>query len=274
MRGESIGLKNFTMIGGKSKDSTAEASLRWTGLSYTDTLKVAVNFNFTSGCLNNPGKGLLLQETITDFVSMYKELVVWPGDGPKVGPSETFDAHSRMLAKLLGQDPDETLQQGDNQAVDDSDWEDEDARDDISEGDEEEEGSDEDLLPGEAGHREQSFPRTTITPYAHMFVCHSGEDYERSKAYAQHFQPDDDTVAAEKFEGRGGLKFALTQALERSNLMFFHQHFQTLARRCEHLMRDAGFQELRRFFNSAKVDRSKLFCNWCGRGFLYNKRCK
>lgn len=86
---------------------------------------------------------------------MYEELVVWPGDGPKVGFQAITEAHSRMLAKLLGQDPEEILEPRNNEAIDNPNWKAEDKKNQDHEDEEDEkeygnEESKEDPLPGEA----------------------------------------------------------------------------------------------------------------------------
>ena len=105
-----------------------------------------------------------------------------------------------------------------------------------------------------------------------MWVAHWGQMYERSKAYAHLFQPRDAMDTKGDIHERGGLKFAFTQALERTNLKYFHQYFMTMSRRPKEVISDSGYQMLREMLNPFKTNKSKFFCRWCGRGFCYRKR--
>lgn len=268
MRGDEIKKRSFEFNGGESKDKSAEAKLTWSGLSYTEVLRVAKYFDFASGYQRNPLKGQLIQKAITEFYSMYKQLLVWPGDGPDVCADDIFEAHSSMLAEMLGQNPGELTDTASGGSADEKS---DSAKSEASfDNDDSDEGSDESALPGEHGHVNSCFPRTTITPYGHGWCCHWGEMYERSKTYISYFQPDD--VLETRQAIGGGLKFAMTQALERENLIFFHNYFQTMSRRPKDLMEESGFQQMRKIFNSETCDRSKYFCQWCGKGFVYQKR--
>lgn len=254
MRGEDIKIGHFRMYAkGKHDDPSAETKLGWTGLSFVQVLDVAEHFDFQRGYGKHRAKGKILQETISNFCLMYKEIVVWPGDGPEVSSQAIFLTNATLLAKLIGiSNPDEQTPAAEVQ---------------------DEEGSsgysDDSAEPGEEGHVDNSFPLSTITPYAHMFCAHWGQQYERSIALAKFFQPFDQQET--RPGNRGGLKFALTQALERSNLKFFHKLFQTLDKRTDELMERAGMQIMRYMVNPAVIDRSKFFCMWCGRGAVYRR---
>ena len=242
MRGEDIKIASFRMFGvGRCDDPTAEKNLSWTGLSFTQVLTVADEFDFVAGHPKHPEKGKLLQESINKFKQGYSELVVWPGDGPVVSKEATFQANSAMLGELVG------VRKPDDSASD---------------------SSSDDCEPGELEHRDDHFPLTTITPYGHVFCAHIGELYERSKKYACYFV----TELWDLKPNRGGLKFALTQALERSNLDFFHRLFQTLDKRTDALMHRAGMQMMRVMINPAVIDRARYHCIWCARGFVHKAR--
>jgi hypothetical protein len=285
-----IGISSFKFyaVRAKSRDPSAEAKLAWRSLSYTQLFCVAEHFEVASGFRKNPEKGRRLQRAMRGFVDMYKEIVVWPGDGPKVSDAAIFKANSELLADLLGRDlprihpqvvqaAPSPLQAGgphdrDESGAAASSSSSASDSDDASPGESSASSGEESDEPGEDGHKETFFPRTTITPYAHMWNCHWGQMYERSKKLAYLFQNIGAAETNPDWAERGGLKPFLTQCLERTNLNFFHATFQSLDRHTAEFMYAAGMSMLRAMFNPETVDRSNHFCSWCGRGFVYNKR--
>lgn len=283
MHSSDIGVTEFKFYGGKARDASAEAKLSWAGMSYTTLLRVAEHTDVASGFKKHPGKGARLQRALRGFLEQYKELMVWPGDGPKVSELAIFKANSELLADLLGhelpedhpQTPPEhppSLTQAAGSSEDDPDDNDcktavDDEQDETSsagaspgESASDSDASDESAEPGEEKFEDKYFPTTTITPYAHMFNCHWGQMYEASKKLAYLFQNVDAAETNADWKDRGGLKAFLTQALEPTNLQFFHATFQSLDRHTKEFMYAAGMQMLRKLFNPACIDRSKLWC--------------
>lgn len=251
MTSDDIGMPGFKFDWGR--DKAGEDKLVWTSVPASKVPLIAKHFNFLDGYRLRPDRGKLLQGAIRDFESMYKELQNWPGDGPDMNAKDIFRAHRDLVLKVIGAnleyDPDD----------------------------------DEAPLPGEDAFNENdnAQPLTTVTPYCHMWLNHTGEQFERSRALRHYFVPhvketgDIKETGDERLEGigrdGGGLKFARTESLERSNLVFFHNYFQTLDRRPATVVKRAGLQIMRQMFNPEKADRAKLFCIWCGRGFVYQK---
>lgn len=262
---DEIKLTSFKMHAqGESKDESAVHKLSWSSLSYTNTLKVAENFDVQGGFTVNEERGALLQRTIDNFLAGYKSLLVWPGDGPPVSAKIIFDVNSKIIGDLIGCDPPNELNASHRQTK---------ANIRESDSDSSAEPGDSDVEPGDASFTETTFPTTMVTPYAHSWVNHWGEMYERSKQYATYFQPQNQVDTSHQGEcNRGGLKPFLTQALERDNLSFFHSYFQCLDRRHSTLMERAGMRYIRPLFNDETIDRSTMFCMWCGRGFRYKAR--
>lgn len=259
MHSTDIKLPGFKFHGagrpGGGKDASAEGVLSWTSLSYTDLLRVCEHLDFASGYLAHPELGRNLQAAITGFITQYKALLVWPGDGPAISADAIFKVHSEIIGAALGQSPPSQSKPDDDES--------DDASDSNTSGSESSTAE-----PGERGSKRQYLPRTTITPYAHSWINHWGEMYERSVALAPYFQHGDACCGRDSAM-RGGLKPFLTQALERSNLHFFHNYYQTLDRRTKEMISRAGFQILRQMLNPYKTDRDKYWCMWCGRGYAY-----
>ena len=134
-------------------------------------------------------------------------------------------------------------------------------------GEDDESSDDDEPLPGSDRFEARNVgqPLTSITPYAHMWANHIPEQYVASKMLSRHFAPATDECKGE-CKGGGGLRHAKTEALERSNLKYFHQYFQSLDRRPADIMRRSGLKDLRIMFNPVKLDRSKYFCAYCGKG--------
>ena len=254
MIGDDINMPNFKFdFADKHAGNEKQEKLVWTRTPAGKIPMILKKFDFVSGYKLNPNRGRTLQETCRKFMRMHQELQNWPGDGPDLSAEEMFRAHAELVRNIIGGDPEQKDDEGDDFA-----------------------------LPGEDAHQaeDEAQPLTTVTPYCHMFVNHSGQQHQKSREFARFFVPrlventDDDPgdhFPADFKQNGGGLKFARTESLERSNLIFFHDYFQTLDRRPASLVRRAGLQMLRQMFNPEKLDRSKHFCMWCGRGFVHRK---
>lgn len=220
-----LSINSFEIKVGRSKDSSAEGKWCHRTLSYAEICRVAAEFDFASGYNKRPDRGALLQRKIREWILHYKDLQCWPGDGPKKDMNELFDNYSDFMSELI-------------------------------EGGEGE--------PGEDGFEEGGWPVHFMTPYAHTWVNHIPEMYDRSKALAHLFSKNADG-------SRGGLKPFRTDALERENLKFFHSYFQCLTRRPGTVIYEAGMAYLRKLINPQKSDRSTKWCEWCGKGYQQAK---
>lgn len=121
-----------------------------------------------------------------------------------------------------------------------------------------------DVEPGEEEFEDSLFPGHIVTPYCHSWVNHVPEMFENARDLSRYFQSDD--------RMSGGLAFARTDSLERSNLAFFHCYFQTMSRRPKEICKAAGMKSLRQVFNPEKTSRAKFACQHCGRPYTYKKR--
>ena len=222
-----IKINAFVFSVGRSKDKSAEGKWCHRTLSYQEVRKVLCEFNFEEGYNKRPSRGRSLQDSIRQWMLMIDDLQVWPGDGPETNAEELFEKHSEFMIDLL----------------------------DGGEGD-----------PGEDGFEESGFPTHFMTPYAHTWVNHIGEMYDRSKKLAHLFS---ESAPLDGTSTRGGLKPFRTDALERQNLKFFHTYFQILTRRPATVLREAGIGFLRKLVNPMSCNRSTIFCRHCARGFQY-----
>ena len=121
-------------------------------------------------------------------------------------------------------------------------------------------------VPGRDDFEEGDAWNLTLTRkfYGHAWICHQGEQYARSAKYAVHFRcPEGSTC--------GGLKMFRTDALERSNLTFFHACFQIYSRTPDRTCNEAGMNSARRMLNPETLDRSTMWCKHCGKGFQKQK---
>lgn len=120
-------------------------------------------------------------------------------------------------------------------------------------------------LPGREEFEKKGWSLSLVRKfYTHAWIQHEGEQFERSKAYSKYF-------GAESGEETGGLKPFRTDALERANLMFFHQYFQIFTRKPQVICYEAGMCALRKLFNPVSLDRSKFWCRWCAKGYCQQK---
>lgn len=230
-----IGFKSFAFKAAKSKDPSAVGAYTYRTLSYVDLVKVAEEFEFAPMFKKNPAKGMRMQHVLRDWIRFFRLTYCnYPGDGPVVSADEMFAAHSQLYSAL------------------------------ISGGDEEPGESEDDGEDDPA-----SWPTKLIhTYYAHAFHSHVPELYQRSRQYAHYFQ---DPELLEPIENTGGgLKFFRTDSLERSNLHFFHNYFQTNPRRKKEYIIAAGFNEVRGMTDDD--DKAKHHCVHCGKAYQYWKR--
>lgn len=233
-----IGMTSFKFIAAKSKDDTAIGGWVYRSISYTDVVKILTTFNFKSGFRKNEKKGEIIDNIIKKWIRLYRfAFCTYPGDGPCTTPEDMFDIHSALYTALT-------------------------AGDDVEPGEE----SESDFEDG-AG----SWPKHLIrTFYAHSWLCHVPDFYERSKAYARYFQDADDVEEEQNLNG-GGLKPFRTDALERGNLRMFHVYFQHTSRRPKTVLHEAGYSQLRIMLNPDKTSRHTMWCPYCARGYVKRK---
>lgn len=243
LRGAPFNLTKFKFYAAKSKDESADGAFTWATPKLEKCLLIGSSMEFKQLYKRNPGRGALLQAACRKFVQLWRRLQVWPGDGdPSLTAQKIWEQHSEFLDILTT------------------------SCEDVP-------GTDECVMEG--------LPLSIITPYAHMWCNHIGEQFEASKAYAKYFQkplgePEEgmETCGGEQKTWGGGLKFARSDAMERKNLAFFHSYFQTSSRRPKTVIKEAGLQELRRLFNPDKTCRHVYFCCWCAKGYVREAKCK
>lgn len=225
-----IGWSHFEIVAVETKDKDAKGGYSWGSVTYELAVKTARNFNFRVCFPKSKSRGDLVHNGIREMMQYYDELQVWPGTGPNTSSRILWDKYSKLVARLV---------KGGKG------------------------------LPGSKTFKKKGMPKVTVTPYAHMFINHIPEQYERSKMFASFF------AHGAKFDPeKGGLKPFRTDALERENLRFFHAYFQNMSRIEEKIAHEAGMIALRLFFNTEVLDRSKIFCRWCQRGFVYKENLK
>lgn len=243
LRSAPFKMTKFKFYPAKSKDKSADGAFTWSTPKLDKCLQIASLMEFKQLYKKNPGRGALLQAACRKFVQFWKRLQVWPGDGdPSLSAELIWKQHVTFLDILT------TSCEG---------------------------------VPGTDSLDIVGLPLSIITPYAHMWCNHIGEQFEASKAYAKYFQqplgePDErmGTGDVDPKTWGGGLKFARSDAMERKNLTFFHTYFQTSSRRPKTVIREAGLQELRRVFNPDKTYRHRHFCCWCAKGYVRESKHK
>ena len=123
MQGDLIKYRSFKIVAtGEHKDRSATGKLMWSSTSHSQVLVTAEHFDFSGGHRRHPQKGELIQQTVTDFLSMCKEIASWPGDGPNVSAKAMFLAHARLLGKLTGVENEDIVEMRPEDVDDDGRW--------------------------------------------------------------------------------------------------------------------------------------------------------
>lgn len=229
-----IGIGSFHFKAVKGKDPTSMGGWTYRSLSFTEVCEVAEEFDFVHGFEKNQEKGRRLQEVLRSWMRLYRMVYCcFPGDGPPVSAEEMFHVHSDLFSKLT-------------QGVD------------------AEPGEEEDEVEQDAG-----WPLHMIrTYYAHTWHTHVPDLYERSKQYAPLFNDPESLDENPELWG-GGLKPFRTDALERSNLLYFHQYFQQMNRQPKLVMEQSGMLECRLMLDNQ--EEHPLWCAHCGKGYKQRK---
>jgi hypothetical protein len=145
-----LNMKTFKFYSAKSKDESADGAFTWATPKLDKCLQIGAEMEFKHLYTRNPARGALLQAACRKFVYFWKRMQVWPGDGDSnLTKEKIFEQHSNFLEILTTE----------------------------AEG-----------VPGSDGVEMVGLPLSIITPCAHMWANHVGEQFEASKALGKYFQ--------------------------------------------------------------------------------------
>jgi hypothetical protein len=137
-------MTKFTFYAAKSKDESADGAFTWATPKLEKCLQIGSTMEFEHLYKKNPRRGRLLQAACRKFVQFWRRLQVWPGDGdPELTPKKIWEQHFEFLDIL-------TTSASGTPGTDDCE-----------------------LVVG--------LPLTIITPYAHSWANHIGEQFETAK---------------------------------------------------------------------------------------------
>lgn len=159
----------------------------WRTLSFSQTKRAAHHFDFVKCYKKNPSRGERVQKIVRTWIHNWSQIYdSWPGDAnPEWDADHIYEQNVSLVKEMLEDD-------------------------NVSD--------DEELLPGEDDHEPSLFPSHIVTPYAHTWINHVGEQFIGAKVLSKFFN--------DKGKISGGLAHARTDSLERKNLSFFHAYFQ------------------------------------------------
>eukprot|EP00466_Bigelowiella_natans_P002118 jgi/Bigna1/142364/aug1.69_g17072 len=197
-----MGWKSFEMTACKHVDPDAVGGWTWGSVSHTMALKIAKHFDFKRCFPATPGRGEKFHNGIRKITELHENLWSWPGEGPS---SCSEDVRSEICDVLSG-----PMEGGKG-------------------------------LPGSSAFMKKGMPKVTITPCAHSFLNHSVEMFERSKELVPFFT-NASTSGGEDALSKGGPKFTRTDAMERENLRFFNNHFDTFTKMESKLQHQAAVE--------------------------------
>lgn len=141
--------RSFKFAKAKVKDPTAINGYMMPAVGSDMIIRIASEFDFASGFRKEPERGSFFQKMIRKWVSYYREVQVWPGDGPQVNADNLWKKYSRWARRLT---------RGGKG------------------------------IPGRRGYVAAGWPLHTIrTFYGHAWMNHVPEEYVRSRQYAPYF---------------------------------------------------------------------------------------